>query len=109
MTDALPVWIAIGFTAIGGLVTMIIIAVNLSAKITTMAMEIKALQEDGAEHKAHNQRQHEELFSSRNGMNESIIRLNTILEMLVSKNDQMDRKLDTLLARREIPRQTDRN
>jgi hypothetical protein len=109
MSDSVALWITLGLTTLGGLVSLIIIAVNLSAKITAMAKDIEALQDDGAEHKAHNQRQHEELFSSRNGMNESITRLNTILEMLVSKQDQMDRKIDALLARREITRQTDRN
>jgi mannitol-specific phosphotransferase system IIBC component len=102
-------WVSVAFVAIGGIVGFVIISVNLSARITAMAKDIEALQSDSSEHKAHNQRQHEELYSSRNNMDQSITRLSTILEMMVAKQDQMDRKIDTLLARREAPLPSDRN
>jgi hypothetical protein len=102
-------WIGIGLTVVTGVVGFVILAVNISARITAMAKDIEALQDDGAEHKAHNQRQHEELYASRNGTDQAITRLNTILEMMVAKQDGMDRKIDTLLARREVPYQSDRN
>jgi len=68
-------------------------------KLGTLTNDQENMKLDIASHQAHNLKQHEELYNSRNNMGESITKLSTILELMMHKQDQMDAKIDRLLSR----------
>jgi uncharacterized membrane-anchored protein YhcB (DUF1043 family) len=86
-------WIvALIIGSIAGLSALVIWIVKLSIELTSMKKDIQRLEDEYTEQKAWNQKQHEELYESRNETGK-------ILERMTANFENMDKKLDQLLSR----------
>lgn len=92
-------WIGLGITIVTFFGAVIGMAVGWATKFTKIEAKTIEICKDLERLESHNKSQHEELFNSRNGMSESIVKLSTLLEVMIAKSDEMDKKLDRLLDR----------
>lgn len=86
-------WVGVGITVTGGVY-----------KFGQVRQEIIGLQEDLKETKDHNDKQHTELYESRNETGKALERLAALFEAMDKRQESMDKKLDMLLERRSVPR-----
>lgn len=89
---------------VAGLVGAVGWIVRLAIQLNSIVKDIESgkkdtdlLRKDYEFHKAHNAGQHEELYTSRNQTDQTLVLLKTLFE-------NMDKKLDQLLDRRSGPR-----
>ena len=91
--------IGIIIAALGIIGTIIGTSIRTASKFAVMAKDLEDMEDELEKLAAHNAKQHEELYNSRNGMNEAITRLSTLIEVMANKQESMDAKIDLLLQR----------
>lgn len=82
-------WVVLGLTLAGGIF-----------KFGALGEKIANLERDHCALEAHNTKQHEELYNSRNNTNEILAKLTALFESMKEKQESMDSKLDLLLKRK---------
>lgn len=105
----------ISIEAIVGLITVALMIAGTVYKFGQQNQKISDLEADLADvklqHKedleklsAKNDKQHEELFNSRNDTGKVLERLTALFESMEKKQESMDNKLDILIERRNVQR-----
>jgi hypothetical protein len=94
-------WIVTGITVLSLIGAIMKNAIDVSNRFVKLEGDVDNVGKDIKRIDEHNTKQHEELYTSRNGMSEAITRLSTLIEVMAIKQDTMDKKIDKLLERKE--------
>lgn len=90
--------------SIVALAGLVITIAGVVFKFGQQSQELRDVRDDLSKLEAHNAKQHEELYNSRNNTAEILAKLTALFESMKEKQESMDSKLDILIGRRTTDR-----